>query len=484
MRAQLLPVLVLAGLAACASPPPIPSLTLGPDPADTLDDLVVTEDNGLPVAFQWFRDDEPVDVEGERVPASFTARGERWTVRATAWGEDTTHTVEAGLTIRNARPRVTIGLAPEVPEAGDPLAVAIAASDPDGDPLTTRIEWSVDGVEQGDLTGDRVPVDRTRRGQVWRVVVAANDGFAWSDEVVEEVTIEDAPPELLSASLTPEQPVVTDTLIAEAVVVDPDGDATALAWTWIVAGETVQKGSSPTLAPGPFVRGDLVEARLGINGGEPVTVGRVTVRNSPPARPPVQITAEPEAGEPLRCIVPFEPSDADGDSITAYDIDWSRDGVPWAGATTTVHAGDTVPAGITAGEQLWRCTVRASDGTDWGEVNSASVEVDYAGFGASQTVAGRTLTCASITNTIAGTTCNGLRVEGQAFPNGLTCTTGWSSEASPWTSHADLCELVTGNRSFRANYTCGVLDERVTFAGGLWGSRDDNGLTEDLECRW
>ena len=175
MRASVTLVVLLA--AACKAPTPIPVVSLGPDPADTRDDLVAQVENELLVGWTWEVDGEPADVIGPRVPASMTTRGQVWTVTGSVSGETGVERDEASVTIRNARPAVTLELAPEAPSAGDALVVARVAWDADGDPLEVVTRWYRNGELQEDLTGDQVPAERTGRGETWTVEVAASDGF-------------------------------------------------------------------------------------------------------------------------------------------------------------------------------------------------------------------------------------------------------------------------------------------------------------------
>jgi len=486
MRATL-PTLVF--LAACASPTPIPRVSVGPDPADTRHDLVASVDNQVLVGWSWQVDGERVDVVGPRVPASMTSRGQVWTATGTAQGESGPEEDQASVTIRNARPAVTIELAPALPQAGDALVVAAVPWDADGDPLQVRTRWYRDDVLQEGLTGAHVPADTTQRGQTWRVEVSASDGFAWSEPAIGTVSVANGAPEHSGARIQPALPTIGDDLVADITWTDPDGDALTLRYVWVVDGEVVQDSASPRLPAGHHVKGDDVVLRAGASddGSVPDVVGvaSTTIHNSPPTAPIARISPDdPVAGDVLRCQVSVPATDADGDAIARYAAAWTVDGEVYADTRTSVWEGDRIPAGITEGDERWRCTLSAFDGTSWGPQGGVSVDVEHAGFRASQTVAGRTLTCKSTDNSATETTCIGLRVDGKAFPNGLTCTTGWSSTPSPHTDHADFCRLITGRAVFEADYTCGVTAERVTWVGGSWGTRTENGLTESLTCAW
>ncbi len=74
----------------------------------------------------------------------------------------------------------------------------------------------------------------------------------------------------------------------------------------------------------------------------------------PPAPPDVGIEGSLERSD-LRCTAAVEP----GLSAT---VEWTVDGVAFAGAQTTTLEGDTVPASATVGGERWTCTVTVSDG--------------------------------------------------------------------------------------------------------------------------
>jgi hypothetical protein len=480
---------VLCLLAACQSPLATPMVSLEPADADSGDDLVATVAGVDDYELVWFRNGSAVDgLTDGVVPASMTRRGDTWRVEATARRKRKSVVGEASTSIRNAVPAVTLTLAPKVPQAGDALVVAAIADDADDDPISIVMSWTRDG-EVVDIRGDTVPADTTRRGEVWAVEVVANDGFGQGPAARAEATIINAAPSVLGASLTPTAPRTTDDVQLAYSVEDSDGDPVQVEVRWSISGDLANGITGRTLPASLFHKGDKLYATVvatdGSSEGEPVTVGPVTVVNTPPSAPGVRIEPDdPIAGEALRCAITAQPTDADGDAMAGWRAAWSVDGVMYDGNVASVVPGDTVPAGVTQGDERWACSMQAHDGEEWGAFTYAARTVDWDGFLASQVVAGRTVTCTSVSNDDNWTQCTGLRVAGKAFPNGLSCSLGWSSTASPSTDHASFCALVTGSTSFQAEYTCGTVASRVTWIGGAWGARDDNGYTQSLRCHW
>lgn len=476
-------------LVACAPAPGVPDVTVLPEEPHTEHDLVANVADDPGVTWAWYLDDQWVaELVGPRVPASMTARGQVWRAEATDWRGKRPVTGSASVTVRNQPPAVVGLIAPESPEAGDPLVVAAIALDGDDDPTTVTYTWSRDGKPLTGVLGPRIAAGILRRGEIWQVEVRATDGFVGSEPLVLAATVQNAAPELVRGGITPVEPRATDTLTAWAEILDEDGDPVAVTWRWYIGEVLVQSGSTPTLAPGRFVRGHTVRAVAGLDDGaggvRDLAVGEVVIVNSSPSAPSVVVGPEdPIAGEPLQCTVVSTGSDPDGDSLSVA-LAWTVDGAPYAGSTTTSVPGDTVPADVTLGEETWRCTARTSDGSAWSPAATSEVQVEYAGFRTSQVIAGRTVTCASVVHNSSWTECTGLRIEGRAFPNGVDCFARWSAAASPHTDFPGFCALVTGSRSFQADYTCGASEVRTTFVAGAWGSRTDNGYAQSIRCGW
>lgn len=105
--------------------------------------------------------------------------------------------------------------------SGTPVVAYPSASDPDGDSLTYRYRWLVNGRELGE-TGATIETKRMRRGDEIRGSVVANDGEDDSEWVeMPPIAIVNGPPRIVSAppSDLPEG-VFRYAVRAE----DPDGD--------------------------------------------------------------------------------------------------------------------------------------------------------------------------------------------------------------------------------------------------------------------
>jgi hypothetical protein len=133
-----------------------------------------------------------------------------------------------------------VSIEPSEPDTLDNLEakITIPSTDPDGDPVTYRHEWFVDGVEQLDLTDTTVSHELTQKGETWEVVVTPNDGYADGTPGTASVTIVNTPPEAPQVSISPEFPVEgKDDIVCTANATDVDGDTVSYQYTWSVDGE-------------------------------------------------------------------------------------------------------------------------------------------------------------------------------------------------------------------------------------------------------
>jgi hypothetical protein len=78
------------------------------------------------------------------------------------------------------------------------------------------------------------------------------------------------------------------------------------------------------------------------------------------AAPTIAVTERPVAGAPVRCTI-VEPAGGARGPVT-YEATWTVDAVAFAGATTTMFTGDSVPGGQSHTGQVFGCTVTARDG--------------------------------------------------------------------------------------------------------------------------
>ena len=141
------PVLILN------STPAMSSLTVGPAPAHSRDDLEVhlevsdADDDYIRIAYQWEKNKEPISGETDATLSSdLFVKGDKISCRVTFSEDDSDERSYQSniLTILNSAPIITSQLSGNNME-GYIFSYSVAAEDPDGDPL----EFSLDAAPEG-----------------------------------------------------------------------------------------------------------------------------------------------------------------------------------------------------------------------------------------------------------------------------------------------------------------------------------------------
>ena len=213
-------------------------------------------------------------------------------------------------------------------------------------------------------------------GQLVACTVTASDGKSGTDTDTASVTIGNTAPVVSSVTLSPSTVYTNDTLTANVVSSDADGDSLSLSYAWYVGGVVVPAATSSSLSGvSYFSKGQAVYVTVTANDGTTTTAltsSSVTVSNAAPTEPGVEVTpADVVEGDDLTCSITTASTDADGDALT-YAFAWDVEGVAYSsavdGALTSVVDG----ADVGEGEE-WTCEVTASDGTASGSTGSDSV---------------------------------------------------------------------------------------------------------------
>jgi len=359
--------------------PSQPAVALAPDPATTSDDLVasITADSvdpeGGAISYSWAWTVDGVASTAsttETLSTADTARGETWKVFATpSDGVLDGPAGEAELVIDNTAPSVASAvLTPDPAAEGDTLTCTPGAtSDADGDAVATTVSWSVEGVS---LTGLGSTLDGSYfdRGESVFCSVTPDDGTDSGGAVDSNtVVIGNSAPSVTSVAISPDPPVAGDVLTCTASgFSDPDGDADATAFSWLLNGTA--DGTGATYA-GAFVRGDVVTCDATPSDGTDtgtVVSASVTVDNTAPTLAGASISPDPASPTDTLTCSWSGFSDADGDSDLST-VDWSVAG-------TTVGTATTLSGVFVKGDAV-TCTVTPSDGLDVGPPVTAVVTV-------------------------------------------------------------------------------------------------------------
>ncbi len=142
----------------------------------------------------------------------------------------------------NAAPSgAAIAIEPAAPTDADDLTCTIVteATDPNGDALTYRYAWAVNGADAG-ISGATVGAALTSGGDTWTCTVTPNDGVLDGAPTSVSVNIAQGnrAPSAPVVSITPAAPTDDDVLtcVIDTESVDPDGDAVTYSYAWSVDG--------------------------------------------------------------------------------------------------------------------------------------------------------------------------------------------------------------------------------------------------------
>ncbi|MCB9779661.1 MAG: hypothetical protein H6742_13940 [Alphaproteobacteria bacterium] len=273
-----------------------------------------------------------------------------------------------------------ISLSPTAPSDDDDLTVSITseASDPDGDALSYKYSWYLDGELRADFTSSRVPAGITRKGQTWSVEVRAWDGRAKSEAATAQVSIINALPEL-TVSISPTEVGTDGSLKALASAMDPDGEEVTVTYSWYVDGDLQAYRGDTLDGELYFDKGQDVYCEVtGVDpdGGEAsATSETVTVGNTAPSAPGVDIVpANPLVDDDFVCLITGGDTDRDGEAIS-YVVSWTRNGSAYTATNTTTYTGDTITAAETEDGDIFECSAYATDGEENSISRTASAEV-------------------------------------------------------------------------------------------------------------
>ena len=381
--------LLTAALAAagCAAAPTAPRVSILETEYTTDQDVTVEVttpsvgsrgDGEVTYRYTWLVDGALVsDLTEATVPAARTRKGQVWT--ALVAGDDGSQTGPTGsatTTIINSPPVVSVSVSDEAPISTESVRASVEFSDADGDPVEVRYTWFKNGRKVPELQGPDLLADSTIRDEVWRVQVVGFDGEAEGYPSRVDVLIQNGTPSVESIEIGPEDPDTTKDLVAVAAASDPDRDPLTFRYEWFVNGD-LRPGLVDAVVPADRTsRGQTWSANVYAADdeleSEPLSSNTVTIRNSPPSAPVVEIEDGPEVSSfsDMYCRVVAPSTDADRDALT-YTFIWYRDGVEYTGETErTVYAGDTIPFEVTDEGDIWSCAAFVTDGVD----TSATVE--------------------------------------------------------------------------------------------------------------
>ncbi len=278
-----------------------------------------------------------------------------------------TATGSSSLTLGNRAPVATVSLTPGSPTRTSTLTCAGSATDADADSTSLSFSWTVGGSPVSATSTSALSstlAGAFMAGQLVACTLTASDGKSGTDTDTGSVTIGNTAPVVSSVTLSPSTVYTNDTLTANVVSSDADGDSLTTSYAWYVGGSLVSATSSTLSGASYFSKGQAVYVTATANDGTTstsATSSSVTVSNTAPSAPVVEITpVDAMSEDDLTCEVVTASTDADGDAVT-YTFAWDVDGVEYTGATDAATSSFVDGTDVGGGE-TWTCETTATDG--------------------------------------------------------------------------------------------------------------------------
>ncbi|MGQ9610149.1 MAG: PKD domain-containing protein, partial [bacterium] len=290
---------------------------------------------------RWYKDGEIQSKYNDLriIPPSEVKKGQKWyfTVRPKD-GEDFGK-LEASepVMIGNTPPSVSgLNILPKNPFTNDNLMCNYDYNDVDNDIENgTEIRWYKNGQLQSMFDEKKViPSDQTSKFQEWYFTVRPKDGTDFGDiQISEKITIENSPPKVIKALLTPLLPSTTDELTCEYEYNDDDFDTiTNFEIEWYKDGEHQKIFNNQLRIPSVATKkGQQWYFIIRVNDGQAFSQykesNHVVIKNTPPVAKARVTTLKGEVliGQPIE-LSGRESYDLDGDPLS-YRWDFNGDDV-------------------------------------------------------------------------------------------------------------------------------------------------------------
>ena len=193
------------------------------------------------------------------------------------------------------------------------LRLNVQGEDLDGDRITYRYQWLVNGKPVPGATEPQFRTEELKKGDRITARVTPSDGKAdGAVYTTDPVTAGNTAPDIAEIHLAPVPIHRGEPLKVRVVAADPDGDQVILTYKWFRNGKVIPDARNATLDTKLFVKKDalgvLVTASDGKATREPKASLPVTIENSPPqftSTPPTEI----KSGQYLYQVAVTDPDD-------------------------------------------------------------------------------------------------------------------------------------------------------------------------------
>jgi len=322
-------------------------------------------------AYQWRVDGKLTAVSKTLTGSSF-AKGDRITCTATPNdGEDLgTPLTSSVVTVANSAPSLaSVTLSDSTPQEGDTLTATLgAATDADGDRISFKYAWEVNGSVVS--TGTSLSGSDFDKGDTVELIVTPTDGVDDGTPVSSGiVTVQNTAPVISSVTLSPTSPQTTDSITATVSASDADGDSLSYTFVWTVNSKTVSAVGA-TLGSSFFSKDDTISVTVtpsdGDDSGSAVASSTITAVNTPGSISSVSLSPSSFGeGDTVTCV-PAGWSDPDGDPA-GYVYQWKVNGSTLSSSASTLTGSD-----FDKGDNV-QCIVTPNDGDDLGTPVSSTV---------------------------------------------------------------------------------------------------------------
>jgi hypothetical protein len=365
------------------TPPTVPTVSIGPDPADANDNLLANASGSsdldgdvVSYGYAWYQNGALTSHTTSSVPSSSTTTGDVWLVRVIPNdGYVDGDYAEATSTIINSGPQFDVGasITPSSPVyTGTGLICSASASDLDDGILAVSYSWSVGGVQITTGSTYTVSSSDTNVGDSIVCTATAVDSDGEQETSSSSVIVENTAPVLSAPSLNASLIFNDDIVTCSATVTDPDENLLP-SYEWSVSAIQVATGSTLDLATTAGLPGDSVTCTAMVSDSSGIGAsGSVSdiIANRVPSTPIVSVTPTSPIGgqDDLLCSITTTSVDPDGQSVS-YVYSWEIDGV------ATSYSTDTIAGSDTAASEEWTCFVIPFDGATNGISGSDSVTI-------------------------------------------------------------------------------------------------------------
>lgn len=274
------------------------------------------------------------------------------------------------ITANNAPSVTSLIIEPTSPTTEDDVLVTYTFSDADGDSESgSGFAWYLNNTLMPSHATATLPSSATAKHQSWTVEVTPSDGIDAGTAVMSPTfTIVNSPPKITNVQLSDAAPTSSTELTFQYLSEDADADAVDIQIQWRLNGQIVPELDNATTLPAIATRSNdvwSVEVRghdgEGFGDWTPSTNVTIASGNTPPVVSQVSLAAPSPTDTTSDILVQWNEFDGDGDAIVGHEITWTVNG-------QTIEAANgmnPLPASMTSKGEVWKASVRASDGIGW-----------------------------------------------------------------------------------------------------------------------